>query len=195
MYIQLRWEDPETGEVKRSLLVAPIAVGREADQMPEQWGGRAVSRLELVHQEISRFHALISVENNKLYVTDQQSANGTFLNGRRVRQSTQPFGSKDTLRIGPYKMTATLMRENDLNATAQNPDQSNLSPPVKSLSKNTLIVWTIGVGVLLLAGFGAWAAFSALLEQSRPQVPTTPTPKTSYLRQGRGMGELGKFNC
>lgn len=193
MYIQLRWEDPETGEVKRSLLVAPIAVGREADQMPEHWGGRPVSRLELVHQEISRFHTLISVENNKLYVTDQQSANGTFLNGRRVRQSTQPFSNKDTLRIGPYKMTATLMRENDLNATAQNSDQSNLSPAIKSLSKNTLIVWAIGVGVLLLAGFGAWAAFSTLLEQSRPQVPTTPTPSTSYLRRGSGgVGERGR---
>ncbi|HBB33860.1 MAG TPA: FHA domain-containing protein [Cyanobacteria bacterium UBA8803] len=184
VYIQLTWEDPEMAELKRSLLAAPIAVGREIEQMPQYWEGQPVSHLELVHQEISRFHALIAVENNQLYVTDNRSANGTFLNGRPIRQAHQPFSSKDTLRIGPYKITATLMRTNDLNATAQSADQSNLAPPMKSLPKNAVVVWSIGIALLLLMGFGAWAIVSSLLEQSRPRVPTTPTPTTRMRDEG-----------
>ena len=180
MYVQLTWEDPEISELKRSLLAAPIAIGREIDQMPENWQGGSVSRLELVHQEISRFHALITVENNQLYITDQKSANGTFINGRRVHKNNHRFSSRDTLRIGPYKIRATLMQTNDLNATARSPDHSSLSLPVQSFSQNALIVWLIGGGVLLLMGFGAWAMVSALLEQSRPRVPTS-TPSSSLV--------------
>ena len=197
IYVQLTWEDPETSELKRSLLAAPIAIGREIEQMPEYLGGQSVSRLELVHPEISRFHALIIVENNQLYVTDQASANGTFINGRRVKKNHQHFSSKDTLRIGSYKIRATLMRANDLNATAQNPDQANFSPSVQSLSQKTLVVWLIGGALLLLMGFAAWAVVSAVLEQSRPRVPIHSTPQSSIpgnREQGTGNREQGIGN-
>ncbi|MEQ9553309.1 MAG: FHA domain-containing protein [Coleofasciculus sp. G3-WIS-01] len=178
MYIQLTWEDPEMGEVKRSLLTAPIAIGREFDQMPEYWGGESVSRLELAHPEISRFHVLMTVENNQIYITDQRSANGTFLNGRPLRQANQPISFKDTLRMGPYKMTATLLHTNDLNATAQSPNVSSFTPSMKSIPQQKVVVWSIGVGVLLLTAFGAWAMASTILERSRPQPsPTSPSSR------------------
>lgn len=180
MYIQLTWEDPETGEVKRSLLAAPIAIGRELDQMPEYWGGESVSRLELANPEISRFHVLITVANNQMYITDQRSANGTFLNGRPLRQANQPISFKDTLRMGPYKMTATLVHSNDLNATAQSPNVSSFTPSVKSIPQKKMVIWAIGIGVLLLTTFGAWAVASTILERSRPQ-PSPTSPSSSRL--------------
>jgi hypothetical protein len=178
LYVQLMWEDPVTGELQRPLLTAPIAIGRDKEQMPEQLGEQSVSRLELADNQISRFHALITVANNQMYVTDQ-STNGTFLNGRPIRPGIQPLSSKDTLRIGPYKITATLRRENDLDATEQNREQTTFPQQPNSLHKNTLAIWLIGAGVLLFMGIGAWLLVSKLLERSRPRIPATPTQRSS----------------
>lgn len=178
MYIQLMWEDPETGELQQPLLMAPIAIGRETEQMPETVGGQKVSRLELASKEISRYHALITVANQQIYITDQ-SSNGTFLNGQPMRPGIQPLSSKDTLRMGPYKMTASLVREADLNATEQNRDRTNISGQGNSAQKNMMMIWVIGGVVLLLMGVGAWLLVSTLLERSRPRVPESPAPRSS----------------
>lgn len=182
MYVQLMWEDPETGELQQPLLTAPIAIGRETDQMPEQLGGQTVSRLELANKEVSRYHALITVVNQQMYITDQ-STNGTFLNGQPLRPGTQPLSSRDTLRIGSYKMTASLIRNNDLNATQQNSTSAstNLTGQANAVQKNMLMVWLIGGFVLLLMGIGAWVVVSSLLERSRPRVPVTPSSKSDTL--------------
>ncbi|HEY9730025.1 MAG TPA: FHA domain-containing protein [Chroococcales cyanobacterium] len=182
MYVQLMWEDPETGELQQPLLTAPIAIGRETDQMPEQLGGQTVSRLELANKEVSRYHALITVVNQQMYITDQ-STNGTFLNGQPLRPGTQPLSSRDTLRIGSYKMTASLIRNNDINATQQNRTSAstNLTGQANAVQKNMLMVWLIGGLVLLLMGVGAWVVVSSLLERSRPRVPVTPSSKSGTL--------------
>jgi hypothetical protein len=172
------WEDPETGEMQQPLLMPPIAIGRELDQMPEQVGGQKVSRLELASKEISRYHTLITVANQQMYITDQ-STNGTFINGQPLRPGIQPLSSKDTLRIGPYKMTAALIREGDMDATEHNREQTNLSGQANSAQKNMMMVWVIGAVVLLLMGVGAWLLASTLLERSRPQVPESPASSKS----------------
>jgi hypothetical protein len=172
------WEDPETGEMQQPLLMPPIAIGRELDQMPEQVGGQQVSRLEMGSKEISRYHTLITVANQQMYITDQ-STNGTFINGQPLRPGIQPLSSKDTLRIGPYKMTATLIREGDMDATEHNREQTNLSGQANSAQKNMMLVWVIGGVVLLLMGVGAWLLVSTLLERSRPQVPESPASSRS----------------
>ncbi len=178
MYVQLIWEDPETGELQQPLLSAPIAIGRETEQMPEQLQGQKVTPLELASKEISRYHALITVANQQIYITDQ-SSNGTFLNGQPLRPGIQPLSSKDTLRIGPYKMTANLIQEGDLNATEQNRDRTNLSGQANPAQKNMMMVWAIGLVVLLLMGVGAWLLVSSLLERSRPRVPESPAPQST----------------
>jgi hypothetical protein len=180
MYVQLMWEDPETGELQQPLLMPPIAIGRELDQMPEQVGGQKVSRLELGSKEISRYHALITVANQQVYITDQ-STNGTFLNGQPMRPGLQPLSSRDTLRIGPYKMTANLVREDDLNATERNREVTNLAGKANSAQQNAMMVWAIGAVVLLLMGVGGWLLVSMLLERSRPRVPEAPKSSVPLL--------------
>lgn len=54
--------------------------------------------------EISRRHCLLAWTGKQLTVEDLTSANGTFLNDRRV-QGTQPMKSGDQLRIGPITFT------------------------------------------------------------------------------------------
>ncbi|MDE6851674.1 MAG: FHA domain-containing protein [Lachnospiraceae bacterium] len=49
------------------------AVGRRRDQT-----------LQLLSQQISREHALLEVDRNQIYLTDQGSANGTYVNHRKI---------------------------------------------------------------------------------------------------------------
>ncbi len=168
-FIQLRWEDPDTGELHEPMLRAPIAIGREAPQMPEQWGALPISRLEMPNKQVSRYHALITITNQQLCITDQ-SVNGTFLNGRSVQKENQPFTGKDTLRIGPYKITAAIARDGTTNTTELNLEHSHLSKQAASPSSNAMFIWIGGLVVLALMGLATWGLFGLLLERSRPQI-------------------------
>ncbi|MBE7381712.1 MAG: FHA domain-containing protein [Leptolyngbya sp. SIO1E4] len=186
--IQLSWEDPVTGQSHRSSLQAPIAIGRESARMPEQLGNQPVSHLELVHKQVSRWHALVTVVNRQLHITDK-SANGTFLNGRPIRQDGQIFTPKDTLRIGPFKITAAVVNDGEADATELNQDRSHLAKPGTGANPNTILVWLVGGGILLLMGLGLWAAARALLDQARPQVEP-PSPESSIENFGAEVGPL-----
>ena len=116
--IQLSWQDPVTGESQYASRQLPVAIGREASKMPVQLEHLPVSHLELDHQQVSRCHALISIVNRQLYIADQ-SANGTFLNGRLIQQSGQALTPKDTIRIGPFKLTAVIVDKADANRSEE----------------------------------------------------------------------------
>ncbi|MEO1377344.1 MAG: FHA domain-containing protein [Cyanobacteria bacterium J06635_10] len=109
--INLSWEDPATGELREPNLRIPIAFGREFSQMPAELNGKRVSRMVLDNSEISRYHALISWQENQLVVIDQNSVNGIYINGDRVAspkenpQTCSVINSGDILKIGPYEIT------------------------------------------------------------------------------------------
>lgn len=182
-HIQVTWEDPTTGELRQPVLVAPVAIGREQDQMPDQIGSQSVSRLTLPHRQVSRFHALITVSNGQLYVTDR-SANGTFLNGQLLRQGSQPISSKDTLRIGPYKITASRVRSQELDVITELTvhDYTQITRTASPMAKNTLLIWAMGIVVMLTMCVGALVSVRLLLERSRPQPssPTSMAPEVSH---------------
>jgi pSer/pThr/pTyr-binding forkhead associated (FHA) protein len=98
--IQLSCEDPVTGERRSPVLTVPIALGREFAQMPAQLGEQRICRVALASDEISRFHALITLEHDGLVVTDQNSINGTLVNG--VLRHRSFLANGDTIQIGPY---------------------------------------------------------------------------------------------
>jgi RsiW-degrading membrane proteinase PrsW (M82 family) len=103
--IQLSWQDPVTGEQRTPRLSLPIAFGRAFAQMPVELNGRRVARMLLNHNQVSRYHTLIDLEQNHLVVIDQGTANGTFVNNQS--QTRHILADGDTLQIGPYVITAT----------------------------------------------------------------------------------------
>ena len=171
--IQFSWVDPVTGQPHHSSLQTPIAIGREASQMPDKVGNQPVSHLELDHKQVSRWHALITIVNRQLHITDK-SANGTFLNGRLVRQNGQVFTSKDTLRVGPFKITAAVVSHDETNATELlNRDNSHFAKTGGDASPNAILVWLVGGLILLLMGGGIWLAAQTLLQRARPTIDST----------------------
>jgi pSer/pThr/pTyr-binding forkhead associated (FHA) protein len=120
MQIRLSWDDPATGERRSPLLTTPIALGREFAHMPANLDDRRVSRIVLTSGQVSRFHALIHQAGTGLVVTDQDSSNGTFLNG--VRQNRSVVANGDTIQIGPYQINVAL----DIHLSGASP--TDLSP-------------------------------------------------------------------
>ncbi|MBD2580284.1 FHA domain-containing protein [Oscillatoria sp. FACHB-1406] len=104
--IQLSWDDPVTGDRREPSLSLPIALGRDFAQMPPEIGGRRVSRMILNSLEVSRYHALIDWHNGSFWITDQNSQNGTFVNGQRQTRMALAWG--DVLTIGPYQIQVAL---------------------------------------------------------------------------------------
>ena len=170
--IQLNWEDPETGESQYASRQLPVAIGREASKMPKELQHQPVAHLELIHQQVSRCHAVISMVNRQLHISDR-SANGTFLNGRPIQKAGQTFKSKDTLRIGPFKMTAVIVSSTDANSTELNRDHSHMAYSEMATEPNAILGWLMGGGVLLLMGIGLWFAAQTLLNRARPTVEPT----------------------
>ncbi len=120
--IQLSWEDPATGEQREPLLGVPIAFGRDFNEMPTTWQGQPVSRMVLNSLEVSRFQTLIDRDTTGLVVVDQNSRNGTFINGTRQGRSTLANG--DTLQIGPYIISVSFAPRTP---PTQPPTQSQIS--------------------------------------------------------------------
>ena len=68
------------------------------DDEPQQIG-RSGESLPLTDQTISRRHAELTPDEGRWYITDLQSANGTFVNGKRV-EGRRRLNSGDQVRTG-----------------------------------------------------------------------------------------------
>jgi pSer/pThr/pTyr-binding forkhead associated (FHA) protein len=104
--IRLVWEDPVTGESKEPLLTVPIALGREFERLPDSLEGQRVCRIVLNSLEVSRYHASIELQQDKLTIIDRGSSNGIIINGTKQTQSQIQPG--DTIQIGNYQISIAL---------------------------------------------------------------------------------------
>lgn len=77
------------GDDKRIPLCSPCEIGRSED-----------CAISLSDSQVSRHHCILQQDSRKQWwITDQESTNGTYVNGRRVTQATQ-LDDHDTLTIG-----------------------------------------------------------------------------------------------
>ncbi|MEN9247546.1 MAG: FHA domain-containing protein [Gloeomargarita sp. GMQP_bins_44] len=177
LYIQLTWNDPQTGAVNQQTYLPPIAIGREYDQMPSHLGGKPVNRLVLPDRQISRYHALIISSGGKVLLTDR-SANGTELNGERFHQASRVLHGQDVIRLGSHRITVTFTTTNDPNATQINTPTTaaphTLSP--KQPASYTGLVIVLALVLVMIAAAATWTLVTTLLEQFRPK-SSPPSPQ------------------
>lgn len=68
-------------------------IGRDAE----------AARFHLDHPHVSRLHASLAVDGRRVVLADLGSANGTFVNGRRLSRPTE-LRPGDRVEIGPYSL-------------------------------------------------------------------------------------------
>lgn len=96
-------------------LVATAGLDQPREFALRAWGSYLVGRsrradVVIKHPSVSRKHCKLScVPPGKWLVTDVGSANGTFINSRRV--STEPLSDGDALRLGHVTLVFELMTE------------------------------------------------------------------------------------
>ncbi len=70
----------------------------EVGDQPVQIGRGPQNEIRLLDTEVSRSHASLQRVRDELVITDRNSSNGTFVNGKLVR--SQPLSSGDQIQIG-----------------------------------------------------------------------------------------------
>jgi pSer/pThr/pTyr-binding forkhead associated (FHA) protein len=133
--IRLLWEDPVTGESKAPLLTVPIALGREFERLPDSLEGQRVCRIVLNSLEVSRYHASIELQQDKLVIIDRGSSNGIVINGQK--QTQRQIEPGDTIQIGNYQISIALPSTTPkipsqirFNSVTNRPDSRVTPPPV-----------------------------------------------------------------
>lgn len=82
-------------------------------------GRNAESSLQLPSSQIAPEHAVIAVEEGQYFVRDNNSENGTYVNGERVSQVR--LNHNDIVRFGEYRFRVVLM-DSQVIASVSNPN-------------------------------------------------------------------------
>ncbi|MFQ3612467.1 MAG: FHA domain-containing protein, partial [Cyanobacteriota bacterium] len=142
MQIQLSWEDPITEEQQEPIFPLPFAFGRDLTQLPNEWQGKEVSRAVFTSQEISRYHALIYRSEDGQVIYEDRSANGSRINGEKIRQARRVLQGGEVVQFGPYSVTVSLVPSGDPSATLLTSAHRGtrtllLEPPTDLIRPNT----------------------------------------------------------
>ena len=89
-HLRLTWDNPQTGENFETVNQLPITIGRAA----------SLNAIVLNNKLVSRQHARLENSDDKIVLIDENSTNGTFVDGRRVERAT--LGKGVSFRIGPF---------------------------------------------------------------------------------------------
>lgn len=92
--ITLSWRDPDTEEDKEVIAEMPVSIGRSGN-----------SDIALSTAQVSRSHAIISLQEGQVVINDQGSSNGTYVNGEQVESASLFDG--DILRIGNFELAVS----------------------------------------------------------------------------------------
>jgi pSer/pThr/pTyr-binding forkhead associated (FHA) protein len=68
-----------------------VTIGRENDNI-----------IQLPHEKVSKYHALLTQEGERWKIQDLKSTNGVLVNGKKVTQSE--LKDQDLVKIGPYEL-------------------------------------------------------------------------------------------
>lgn len=66
-------------------------------------GRSQVCDIQVQHETVSRRHARITVRDRQAWIEDLQSSNGTYVNGRAIRERT-PLADGDRVHLGKYEI-------------------------------------------------------------------------------------------
>jgi len=150
-------------------LVDPTGLGYSLGPEPLVIGRHSSSDIVIEDLNVSRQHAQIKAENGRCLVKDEGSANGTLLNGHRLRPEWYPISQGDVLIIGPARFYLTATKPVKVAPVKSKPlspqldiasDTSEMPPPTapppQAQRRPWMLVGVLAVALLLAAGAGGY---------------------------------------
>jgi hypothetical protein len=99
----------ESGEVIQLSGKKEYGLGRAADGNTDV--DVDLSRFEAYAQGVSRSHAILKVDSQRVYITDLGSSNGTRVNGQKISSNIDfPLNHGDLIALGKLKMQFLLSK-------------------------------------------------------------------------------------
>jgi ABC transport system ATP-binding/permease protein len=86
-----------------SQVATKLSAVQFGDKEKLTFGRDETNDVVLDNPRVSRFHTQVTRVGRRYYVTDLRSANGTFVNDKRITGNVW-LNAQDTIRIGPYKL-------------------------------------------------------------------------------------------
>ena len=96
LHLRLTWDNPTTGEYYECINPLPITIGRAA----------SLNAIVLNSKHVSRQHARLEGTGNRIILIDQNSTNGTLVDGHRITCTALSDG--DSFRIGPFRFVSRI---------------------------------------------------------------------------------------
>ncbi len=93
--VHVAWRNEESG--KQGSTIVPL---------PATFGSQAQSDVQFADARISRSHAILTVETDRIVLRDDRSSNGTYVNGERVEMAH--LGDSGEFEIRPYSIQVWL---------------------------------------------------------------------------------------
>ncbi len=128
------------------------------------FGRGSEAKIRFADDGLSRLNSTVYREGERVWVVDENSTNGTFVNGAKVSGSGTPLKNGDTIKIGHrtnIKVKVNAAATAKKNAPIGKPKTQTVS--VASSSKNSLLPVLIIVGALFFVGISAivigWTLF------------------------------------
>src|SRR5450631_3329072 len=97
--VRLICKNQRTGSVVEYTHDLPITIGRSAE----------FNTVVIEDRIISRQHARLELEGHHLVISDLNSANGTYVNQKRIQRLALKAG--DLIRIGPYQFSWSYLEQ------------------------------------------------------------------------------------
>ncbi len=161
--------------LKYSTDYGPEEINLEGDKTSFGRGGEAQVRLE--DDGLSRLHASVYREGERVWIVDENSTNGTFVNGQRVNPGGTPLSDGDVIRIG-HKTDITInISDSSGPATNSNSFKNEIAadPTAASQSEEpSMMIPLLITGFALLIVCGA-AVFIGLSVFGNNQTQTVET--------------------
>jgi hypothetical protein len=133
---------------------------------------------------LSRLHASVYRDGDRVWIVDENSSNGTFVNGSRVPDTGTPLGAGDTIRIG--HRTELTVRITESRPFMEPPPTMAAAPPDAvpagvsilpiALMAGAILIVSLSVAFVGITVFGGGAK-TEVASESNDDLPLEPRPR------------------
>jgi len=132
---------------------------------------------------LSRVHATIYRDGDRVWVVDENSTNGTFVNGQQVKPAGTPLNNGDIIRIGNFTNLGVRIAERREAVTATTPPTVATSPTGATPSAIGMLPIVLIAGAIFVIcittaviGFAVFGGGRTTLAQNPDDDPTIDRP-------------------